>query len=50
MKQHILTVGLAYILDALIDQQKTGNRIVAIALHYNSVAMLLGYLVIVEEQ
>jgi hypothetical protein len=49
MKQRLLTIGLGRILQAFIEQQTAGCRIVSIAPHYNAQAMLMGYLVLVEE-
>jgi hypothetical protein len=37
-------------MQTFIEQQTAGNRIVSCAPHYNDAAMLIGYLVVVEEQ
>jgi hypothetical protein len=48
-KQRLLTIGLGRILQTFIEQQTAGQRVVSIAPHYNESAMLMGYLVVVEE-
>lgn len=47
-KQRLLTIPLGRILAVFIEQSTAGNRIVSIAPHYNAVAMLIGYLVVVD--
>jgi len=49
MKQRLLTIPLGRIMAAFIEQQTAGCRIVTIAPHYNATAMLMGYLVVVED-
>jgi hypothetical protein len=49
MKQRLLTIGLGRILQTFIEQQTAGCRIVAISPHYSETAMLMGYLVVVED-
>jgi hypothetical protein len=48
VKQQLLTIPLGRILQVFIEQSNAGNRIVSIAPHYNDVAMLMGYLVVID--
>lgn len=48
-KQRLLTIQLGRALQTFIEQSRNGTRIVSMCPHYNDAAMLMGYLVVVED-